>query len=302
MAALGLETLAIQNACDALECGDADKAWEWLSSVPAANRPAAVVAGCLDRRSLAAGDTGDWNLAARLAADAAGIVPSPWRQERLRLLRRRGPSMRDHEWDVISAKVPPATRLPADALRPEVAEVAACGAYFSRGTGSGGPWARYLRLSKHPPVDDQDRQAIFRLAAGYFTRFIERDTSLLSSAELVVPVPANPDRYAARMASLPDELARGVETTLALPMLPHALAWRAEMIEVEMKQLHWSERRQLAREAFTTGPQADKVKDRTVLLVDDVTTSGSTLRACARVLLDAGGRHVVACCLAHTEG
>lgn len=297
-----LAALAIAYARDALAGGDAAAAWEWLSSVPPARRPAELVAICLDQGSLAAGDSSDWKLAERLAAEAAATLPTPWRQERLGLLRRRAPTMGDHHWHVISAKVPPATKLPADALRPEVAEVAACGAYFSRGAGSGGPWARYLRLSKQPPVDDEERRPIFDLAAGYFSRFIERHTSLLRVAELVVPVPANPERYVTRMASLPDELARGVELTLALPMLPSALAWRPEMTEVEMKQLHWSDRRRLAREAFTTGRQAGKLRDRAPLLVDDVTTSGSTLRACARVLLDAGASRVVACCLAHTEG
>jgi hypothetical protein len=260
MAEFGLEALAIANARNVLATGDAEAAWEWLVSVPAAKRPAEVVAGCLDRRSMAAGDNGDWTLAERLATEAAAAVPTPWRQERLGLLRRRRPTMGDHQWEVISAKVPPATKLPADALQPEVAEVAACGAYFSRGAGSGGPWARYLRLSKQPPMEGEERQVIFELAAGYFTRFVERHTPLLRWAEVVVPVPANPDRYVSRMASLPDELARGVEAMLGLPMLPNAVAWRSERTEVEMKQLHWSERRRRAREAFTVGDQASKAR------------------------------------------
>ena len=302
MAESVLETLAIASARDALAKGDASTAFEWLESMPSARRPPELVAECLDRRSMAAGDRSDWKLAERLATEAAATAATPWRQERLGLLRRRTPTMNDHQWGVIFAKVPPVTKLRPDFLQPEVAEVAACGAYFSRGAGSGGPWARYLRLSKQPPIEDQERRAVFGLAAGYFTRFIERHTSLLQRAELVVPVPANPDRYVTRLASLPDELARGVEARLALHMLPNALAWRPEMTEVEMKRLQWSERRRLAIEAFTTDDQAPKVWGRVVLLVDDITTSGSTLRACASVLLGAGASQVVACCLAHTEG
>lgn len=297
-----LRELAVSGARDALAAGDADGAWEWLATMAAADRPAPLVAACLDRRSLCAANAGDWNLAERFATEAAAVVPTAQRQERLGLLRHRTSVLGDREWEVISVRVPPATKLHSEALRPEVAEVAACGAYFSRGAGSGGPWARYLRLSKQPPVDDEERAAVFRLAAGYFARFIAQSTSMLRVVEVVVPVPANPERYVSRMASLPDELARGVEGTLAIVMLPHALSWRPEVTGVQMKQLHWSERRRLAPEAFTTGAQAPRVQGRGVLLVDDITTSGSTLRACARVLRDAGATQVMACCLAHTEG
>ncbi len=140
------------------------------------------------------------------------------------------------------------------------------------------------------------------MAARYFSRFIADATDLLEVAEVVVPVPANPTRYVDRMASLPDELSLGVERFLALRMLPNAIAWVPEMTYVEMKRLPRAERRHLSSLTFRSGTQADRVANRGVLLVDDIMTSGSTLRACARVLLDAGATRVVACCLAHTEG
>jgi predicted amidophosphoribosyltransferase len=37
----------------------------------------------------------------------------------------------------------------------------------------------------------------------------------------------------------------------------------------------------------------DLIEDRSVLLVDDVATTGATLDACARVLIDAGAREVL---------
>ncbi len=129
-----------------------------------------------------------------------------------------------------------------------------------------------------------------------------KETDLLKAAEVVVPVPANPNRYGDRMASLPDELARGVERYLALRMLPNTIAWVPEMTYVEMKKLRRAERLHLSTLTFRSGNQAGRVANRGVLLVDDIMTSGSTLRACARVLLDAGATHVVACCLVHTEG
>ena len=73
----------------------------------------------------------------------------------------------------------------------------------------------------------------------------------------------------------------------------------------ERKAERWKkgeERRQASQEAFTVGRQAGRVRGRTVLLVDDITTTGGTLRACARALKSAGAVKVLACCLAHTEG
>ncbi len=313
MAKFDLTAIALGEARTALTAGDADAAWEWLQTLAPHLRPPDLVAACahaqsdtlaseLDARSRAAASEGEWDTAVRLATEAVSAMSTSWRQERLSLLRHRRPLQDDRKWRKLSEAVPPATRLPTGALRPELGAVAACSAYFSRGRGSSNPWIKYLRLSKAPPKEDEERKAVFSLAAGYFSWFVANNTDLLKVAEVVVPVPANPIRYVDRMASLPDELARGVESYLSLRMLPNAIAWVPEMTYVKMQQLSRAERPQLSRLIFRSGTQADRVANRGVLLVDDIMTSGSTLRACARVLRDAGATHVVSCCLAHTEG
>lgn len=309
----GLSALALNEVRTALASGDAETAWEWLQTLPPPQRPPDLVAKCsdarsrtgaseLDARSRAAASEGKWGRAEQLAAEAVSAMSTPWRQERLGLLRRRQPLQDDWVLRRVSASVPATTRLTTDALAPEVDAVAACGAYYSRGAGRSAPWSKYLRLSKAPPTENDERRAVFSLAARYFSRFILEGTDLLKEAEVVVPVPANPSRYGDRMASLPDELAQGVESYLALRMLPNATAWVPEMTYVKMQELSRAERRHLSRLIFRPGNQAHRVANRGVLLVDDIVTSGSTLRACARVLRDAGATRVVACCLAHTEG
>jgi predicted amidophosphoribosyltransferase len=61
------------------------------------------------------------------------------------------------------------------------------------------------------------------------------------------------------------------------------------------------ERKRNVRKAFEITNQ-EAVKGRNVLLVDDVTTTGSTLNECARVLSRAGAERVFGLVLASTVG
>ena len=51
---------------------------------------------------------------------------------------------------------------------------------------------------------------------------------------------------------------------------------------------------------FETVPGAD-IKGKRILLIDDICTSGATLRECVRVLMDAGAQSVVCAALAHAR-
>lgn len=95
------------------------------------------------------------------------------------------------------------------------------------------------------------------------------------------------------------ELARAVASVLELPMLPTL----KNGAKIEQKTLDYDMRRANAKASLHL--RNDKigafVADRTVILVDDITTAGATLAAATSLLREAGASHVICCVVAHTQ-
>lgn len=103
-------------------------------------------------------------------------------------------------------------------------------------------------------------------------------------AELITFVPMPPERQRSRGFNQAELLARWVGEDLALPVVP---LLRREGVLMQ-HQLSAGFRRK-RRDAFDLLPgSAWQAKGRRVLLVDDITTTGGTTLACARLLLQAG--------------
>jgi hypothetical protein len=174
-----LEELALAQAADALSKSDLDGCLEWLERVPVAERPPALLGEIHDKRSRNAATAGHWSEATAEAVAACGACRTPVRQERVELLRKRSPLMADREWNAMATAVDAALRLDSELLIPEIDKVYACGAYISRGAGSGAPWSRFLRMGKAP--SDDERSAVLSLAGGFFSRFLVERTPLTVS-------------------------------------------------------------------------------------------------------------------------
>lgn len=100
----------------------------------------------------------------------------------------------------------------------------------------------------------------------------------------VVAVPLHPKRQRQRGYNQAELLARGIARELDVPYLP--LLKRTRHTAQQAKQRGQNRRDNVAA-AFTINPQSAKPEG-TVLLIDDVCTTGATLQECRTVLEQAG--------------
>lgn len=115
--------------------------------------------------------------------------------------------------------------------------------------------------------------------------------------DLIVPVPLHPRRLRWRGFNQSLLLAKQVSRRYEVPMDPFVLYRKRET--APQTQLAEDERRRNVRGAFATGPEKP-LKGKSLLLVDDVYTSGATVNECSRVLLHAGAKEVYVLTLART--
>jgi ComF family protein len=106
---------------------------------------------------------------------------------------------------------------------------------------------------------------------------------------LLVPVPLHPARLRSRGFNQAFLLARALARRRSLALAPRVLV-RVRPTE-EHAGLGAEARRRNVRDAFRTRP-VPRLAGRSVVLVDDVLTTGATADACARALLAAGAGRV----------
>lgn len=114
-------------------------------------------------------------------------------------------------------------------------------------------------------------------------------------ADVIVPVPLGAARMAERGYNQAALLARPLALRLALPYSTQVKRVRETRSQVGLSA---QERRDNVRGAFWADPH--RFQRQQVLLVDDVTTTGSTLDACAQALLEVGADSVFGLTLARS--
>ncbi len=140
------------------------------------------------------------------------------------------------------------------------------------------------------PFKHGDRTDIARAGGGWMAR---AGAELLSDADLVAPVPLHWRRLFSRRYNQAQLLARAV-VRASLPgprLVPDLLRrrrWTGSQTGLRAKERHDN-----VRQAFELNPRWSSVMSgKSVLLIDDVLTTGATVEACIRVLQRNGARHV----------
>lgn len=116
--------------------------------------------------------------------------------------------------------------------------------------------------------------------------------------DAMIPVPATKKELRRRGYNVPTLLCQSMETALAIPLQNGILIKECETLR--QHDLPVQARRANLLGAFGVAAP-DRIHGKTLLLVDDVVTTGSTLEECARMLLCSGAAKVYAAVFAASE-
>lgn len=129
-------------------------------------------------------------------------------------------------------------------------------------------------------------------AVPLFSRWMARaGRELLSDADIIVPVPLHITRLFQRRFNQSAELARAIGGLSGVAVTPDLLM-RTKATRAQVGLSASARRRNVAGVFALTPGNGVKVREKRVLLIDDVVTTGATVEACARTLIAEGAARV----------
>jgi ComF family protein len=195
-------------------------------------------------------------------------------------------------WSEVDFLTPPACACCFEPFEADVGEGALCGSCVQR-------QPRFRRARAVFRYDDATRSMILRLKHGdrlegvpAFARWMARaGGEMLAEADLIVPVPLHWWRLAMRRYNQAALLAMALGKLSKVSVVPDLMLRRRRT----PPQGHLSREARLRNVAgafsVREGAKA-KLEGKTVLLIDDVLTTGATVNECAKVLRRAGAAQV----------
>lgn len=128
-----------------------------------------------------------------------------------------------------------------------------------------------------------------KLLARLVYQGLKKDDRLWWGIEVLIPVPLHPARKKARGFNQSRVLARELGKIVDIDIIEGVLVKSVNV--PPQTTLTARERKKNIKGAFKVRDKA-KIKDKTILLVDDVFTTGATIQECSTVLINAGGKEV----------
>lgn len=137
------------------------------------------------------------------------------------------------------------------------------------------------------------------MAAAFAPWLSRAGREMLEGADMLIPVPLHRWRLLARRYNQSAILCAALSKVTGIPAYP--LALRRVRATPSQGTLSAAQRHDNVRRAFAIAPPfGDRLRNRAVVLVDDVYTTGATVRECAKTLLAAGALRVDVLTLART--
>lgn len=106
----------------------------------------------------------------------------------------------------------------------------------------------------------------------------------------IIPVPLNKRKERERGYNQSDWIGKGISSVTGIPVWSKAV--RRVKYTVTQTHLNADQRKENIAEAFEV-VETETVKDASVMIVDDIITTGSTIQEAAKVLRSAGAAHII---------
>lgn len=113
--------------------------------------------------------------------------------------------------------------------------------------------------------------------------------SAFSQTEIIIPVPLHPKKQKKRGYNQSEMIAKGINELFGLELNTQVLLRKGNAGSQTNKNRY--DRFLNIRDQFCV-EKSEKIRGKSILLIDDVVTTGSTLEACAQLLLDAGSKDI----------
>ncbi len=125
------------------------------------------------------------------------------------------------------------------------------------------------------------------------------ESPFFRDADLLIPVPLHPAKQKKRGYNQSEVIASGMETAMKADLKADLLFRKVHTATQTRKSRY--ERWENVKDIFGLR-EAETLKDKHIILVDDVITTGATLEACAETLLEISGIRISVASLAYSQG